>query len=104
MSGSQHRPLIAERVQRREAFAFTTGEDLEDIKAALEQLSAQIRQEVPNCTEPVFGEIVAGRGTLATRQDVNALKRELTDLVEARFQRLDVKLDQVLATLGKTNH
>ncbi|MEU6718347.1 hypothetical protein ABZ897_43350 [Nonomuraea sp. NPDC046802] len=67
-------------------------------------MPAQIRQEVLDYTEPVFGEIMAGRATLATRQDVDELKQELTDLVEARFQSLDAKLDQILAALGTTDN
>jgi chromosome segregation ATPase len=124
MSALQHRAHLADRVQRLEAWAFRTGADVADIKAAVEELPAVIRQDVLAYTEPVFGEIMAGRATLATKEDLNDLERRLTELMEKRFgsvdtefrsvnarfesvdaklQSLDAKLDQVLAALGKTD-
>ncbi|WP_327580895.1 hypothetical protein OHA25_33415 [Nonomuraea sp. NBC_00507] len=124
MAAQQHQAHIADRVQRLEAWAFRTGADVADIKAAVETLPAVIRQEVLAYPEPVFGEIIAGRSTLATKEDLNDLERRLTELMEKRFgsvdtefrsvnarfesvdaklQSLDTKLDQVLAAVGKTD-
>ncbi|WP_188193933.1 hypothetical protein [Nonomuraea sp. SYSU D8015] len=114
MTAPQHRAHIADRVQRLEAWAFTASADVADIKAAVEQPPAVIREEVLAYTEPVFGEIMAGRATLATKENLDDLERRLTELVETRFRTVDVKLDQrfqavdakldqVLAALGKTD-
>jgi hypothetical protein len=52
----------------------------------------------------VFGEIMAGGATLATREDLQALEQRLTDALrsidgklERRFSGLESRLDQVLA-------
>ncbi|WP_164903762.1 hypothetical protein [Nonomuraea polychroma] len=42
----QNRAHIADRVQRLEAWAFRTGADVAEIKAAVEKLHAVIRQEI----------------------------------------------------------
>jgi hypothetical protein len=97
MTAPQHRAQLATRVQRLEAAAFTLGSDVADIKAGVEQLPHVIRQEILEYTEPVFGEIMAGRATLATRQDLEALERRLGERMDA----LGAKLDQILAVLGQ---
>lgn len=97
-----------------------------EIKAAVEQLPTLIRQEMLDYAGPVFEEIMAGSATLATKEQVDALERRLTDLtdlvktrfesmetrfesmetrfesMETRFQSIDAKLDQVLAAVGRT--
>jgi hypothetical protein len=87
---------LADRVQRLESFAFIAGGDLADIKAGLEQLPAAIRAEILEYTEPVLGEIMTGRVTLPTRQDLQAMEQRLNN----RLSRLESRLDQVLAALG----
>ncbi|NBE98116.1 hypothetical protein FE391_33650 [Nonomuraea sp. KC401] len=93
MTAPQHRAHLTDRVQRLESWAFAAGAD---IKAAVEQLPGTIRQEILDYTSPVLGEIMAGRATLATRQDVDDLKQEMS----SRFASMDAKLDQILAALG----
>lgn len=83
------------RIQRLEAAAFVAGTDLTEIKAKIGELPHFIRAEILEYTEPVFGEIMAGRATLATRQDLDALEQRLGGKIEA----LDGKLDQVLDLL-----
>ncbi|MEV4172501.1 hypothetical protein [Nonomuraea sp. NPDC049709] len=99
----QHREHLADRVQRLESFAVISGGDLADIKsdvtdikAALQQLPAAIGAEILEYTEPVLGEIMAGRATLATRQDLQAMEQRLDN----RLSGLESRLDQVLASLG----
>ncbi|NBE93956.1 hypothetical protein FE391_08375 [Nonomuraea sp. KC401] len=87
---------LTDRVQRLESWAFAAGADVADIKAAVEQLPGTIGQEILDYTSPVLGEIMAGRATLATRQDVDDLKREMS----SRFASMDAKLDRILAALG----
>ncbi|MBB3733075.1 hypothetical protein [Nonomuraea dietziae] len=72
---------------------------MSEVKAAVEQLPAAIRQEILEYTEPVFGEIMAGRATLATKQDLEAFEQRLVDLVQNRMGALDAKVDQILAAL-----
>lgn len=110
MTAPQHRVHLADRVQRPEAWAFAAGADVADIKAAVEQLPSAIRQEILEYTEPVFGEIMAGGATLATREDAQALEqrvmeglRALDGKLERRFSGLESRLDQVLAALAKTD-
>ncbi|MGI5289518.1 hypothetical protein ACQEVF_40125 [Nonomuraea polychroma] len=93
----QNRAHIADRVQRLEAWAFRTGADVADIKAAVEKLPTVIRQEILDYTEPVFGEIMAGRATLATKEDLNDLERRLTELMEKRFGSVDAEFRSVNA-------
>ncbi|MDP4507748.1 hypothetical protein [Nonomuraea turcica] len=95
----QQRAHIADRVQRLEAWAFTVNTNLAGIKAAEEQLPAVIREEVLAYTEPVLGEIMAGRGTLATKEDLNDLERRLTELMEKRFESVDAEFRSVNARL-----
>ncbi|MET8991432.1 hypothetical protein ABZW49_38780 [Nonomuraea wenchangensis] len=95
MTAPQHRAQLADRVQRLEAAAFRLGVDLGDIKTAVEQLPTTIRQEILEYTEPVFGEIMAGNASLATKEDLDQLK----DLFETRFAQMDAKLDRLLAAL-----
>ncbi|TMR14648.1 hypothetical protein ETD86_28510 [Nonomuraea turkmeniaca] len=95
----QQRAHIADRVQRLEAWAFTVDAGMADIKAAEEQLPAMIREEVLAYTEPVFGEIMAGRATLATKEDLNDLERRLTELMEKRFESVDARFESVDAKL-----
>jgi hypothetical protein len=102
----QHREHLADRVQRLESFAFISGGDLADIKGdvtdiktGLEQLPATIRAEILEYTEPVLGEIMAGRATLATRQDLQAMEQRLDDSLSRRESRLD----QVLAALSRAD-
>jgi hypothetical protein len=102
----QHREHLADRVQRLESFAFISGGDLADIKGdvtdiktGLEQLPATIRAEILEYTEPVLGEIMAGRATLATRQDLQAMEQRLDD----RLSRRESRLDQVLAALSRAD-
>ncbi|MGP3957870.1 hypothetical protein ACTWPT_17850 [Nonomuraea sp. 3N208] len=97
MAAPQHRAHIAGRVQRLEAWAFRTGADVADIKVAVEKLPAVIRQEVLANAEPVFGEIMAGRATLATKEDLNDLERRLTELMEKRFGSVDTEFRSVNA-------
>ncbi|MEU6729835.1 hypothetical protein ABZ917_39550 [Nonomuraea wenchangensis] len=97
MTAPQHRAQLAERVQRLEAAAFRLGSDLGDIKTAVEQLPTTIRQEILEYTEPVFGEIMAGNASLATKENLDQLK----DLVETRFAQVDAKLDRLLAALSQ---
>ncbi|MED7931774.1 hypothetical protein SMD20_46670 [Nonomuraea sp. LP-02] len=95
MTAPQHRAQLADRVQRLEAAAFRLGVDLGEIKTAVEQLPTTIRQEILDYTEPVFGEIMAGNASLATKEDLDQLK----DLFETRFTQMDAKLDRLLAAL-----
>ncbi|MGW5157712.1 hypothetical protein ACWEPN_19740 [Nonomuraea wenchangensis] len=95
MTAPQHRAQLADRVQRLEAAAFRLGVDLGEIKTAVEQLPTTIRQEILEYTEPVFGEIMAGNASLATKEDLDQLK----DLFETRFTQMDAKLDRLLAAL-----
>ncbi|MEV0231659.1 hypothetical protein [Nonomuraea sp. NPDC050786] len=83
---------LADRVQRLEAWAVTVDGDIANTKA---KLPAMIREEILNYTEPVFGEIMAGNATLATKEHLNALERRLTDRMDTRFQAVDAKFDQV---------
>ncbi|MEU4329915.1 hypothetical protein [Nonomuraea dietziae] len=98
MTAPQHR-TAGGPVQRLEAAAFTLGADVSEAKAAVEQLPAAIRQEILEYTKPVFGEIMAGRATLATKQDLEAFEQRLVDLVQNRMGALDAKVDQILAAL-----
>jgi hypothetical protein len=87
----------SDRVQRLEAWAFGVGADLADIKARLDELPSQVRQEILEYTEPVFGEIMAGRATMATKQDLDAVEQRLggkIDALAARFDRLLAALDK----------
>ncbi|MEV1241168.1 hypothetical protein ACIBO2_07380 [Nonomuraea sp. NPDC050022] len=105
MTAPQHRAQLAARVQRLEAAAFTLGSDLGDIKAAVDQLPQTIRQEILEYTEPVFGEIMAGNASLATKEQLDQLEQrlnDLKDLTEARFGHVDAKLDQILVALAQT--
>ncbi|MEV5559426.1 hypothetical protein AB0L44_37710 [Nonomuraea wenchangensis] len=99
MTAPQHRAQLADRVQRLEAAAFRLGIDLGDIKTAVEQLPTTIRQEILEYTEPVFGEIMAGNASLATKENLDQLEHRLKDLVETRFAQVDAKLDRLLAAL-----
>ncbi|MER7368595.1 hypothetical protein [Nonomuraea wenchangensis] len=102
MTAPQHRAQLADRVQRLEAAAFRLGVDLGDIKTAVEQLPTTIRQEILEYTEPVFGEIMAGNASLATKEDLDQLK-DLVDTrfaqMDTRFAQMDAKLDRLLAAL-----
>ncbi|MEV4065125.1 hypothetical protein [Nonomuraea dietziae] len=42
---------------------------------------------------------MAGRATLATKQDLEAFEQRLVDLVQNRMGALDAKVDQILAAL-----
>jgi hypothetical protein len=95
MTAPQHRAQLADRVERLEATAFRLGADLGDLKAAVEELPATIWQEILEYTEPVFGEIMAGNASLATKEDLDQLK----DLVDNRFAQMDDKLDRLLTAL-----
>ncbi|NJP98905.1 hypothetical protein HCN51_57445 [Nonomuraea sp. FMUSA5-5] len=99
MTAPQHRAQLADRVQRLEAAAFRLGADLGDIKSAVEQLPTTIRQEILDYTEPVFGEIMAGNASLATKEHLDQLEQRLNDLIEIRFSQVDAKLDRLLAAL-----
>ncbi|MEU6794115.1 hypothetical protein ABZ907_20660 [Nonomuraea wenchangensis] len=101
MTAPQHRAQLADRVQRLEAAAFRLGSDLGDIKTAVEQLPTTIRQEILEYTEPVFGEIMAGNASLATKENLDQLEHRLKDLVETRFTQVDAKLDRLLAALSQ---
>uniref|UniRef100_UPI003F491994 hypothetical protein n=1 Tax=Nonomuraea bangladeshensis TaxID=404385 RepID=UPI003F491994 len=101
MTAPQHRAQLAVRVERLEAAAFRLGIDLGDIKTAVEQLPTTIRQEILEYTEPVFGEIMAGKASLATKEDLDQLEYRLKDLVETRFAQMDDKLDRVLTALSQ---
>ncbi|MEV4285557.1 hypothetical protein AB0K40_08625 [Nonomuraea bangladeshensis] len=104
MTAPQHRAQLAVRVERLEAAAFRLGIDLGDIKTAVEQLPTTIRQEILEYTEPVFGEIMAGNASLATKEDLDQLK-ELVDnrfaQMDDRFAQMDDKLDRVLTALSQ---
>ncbi|MEO3805050.1 hypothetical protein [Nonomuraea sp. B1E8] len=54
-----------------------------------------IPQEILEYTEPVFGEIMAGRATLATRQDLEALERRLTGRLDGLTGRVDGLTDRL---------
>ncbi|MGP4104046.1 hypothetical protein [Nonomuraea sp. KM90] len=99
MTAPQHRAQLADRVQRLEAAAFRVGVDVGDIKTAVEQLPNTIRQEILEYTEPVFGEIMAGNASLATKGHLDQLEQRLKDLMETRFGQVDAKLDRLLAAL-----
>ncbi|MGV9387367.1 hypothetical protein ACWDRB_67180 [Nonomuraea sp. NPDC003707] len=99
MTAPQHRAHLADRVQRLEAAAFTLGADVGDIKAAVDQLPHTLRQEILDYTEPVFGEIMAGNASLATKEHLDHLEQRLKDLIETRFGQVDAKLDRLLAAL-----
>jgi DNA-binding transcriptional MerR regulator len=101
MTAPQHRAQLAVRVERLEAAAFRLGIDLGDIKTAVEQLPTTIRQEILEYTEPVFGEIMAGNASLATKEDLDQLEHRLKDLVETRFAQMDDKLDRLLTALSQ---
>ncbi|MGA5761860.1 hypothetical protein [Nonomuraea bangladeshensis] len=101
MTAPQHRAQLAVRVERLEAAAFRLGIDLGDIKTAVEQLPTTIRQEILEYTEPVFGEIMAGKASLATKEDLDQLEHRLKALVETRFAQMDDKLDRVLTALSQ---
>jgi hypothetical protein len=110
MTAPQHRAQLTDRVQRLEAAAFTLGADVADIKSAVEQLPQAIRQEVLEYTEPVFGEIMAGRATLATRKDVegaaaviNATIRAVEARMDDRLAAIEEGMGQILAALGKSD-
>ncbi|MEU4508203.1 hypothetical protein AB0G05_01785 [Nonomuraea wenchangensis] len=81
--------------RHRAAAAFRLGIDLGDIKAAVEQLPTTIRQEILEYTEPVFGEIMAGNASLATKENLDQLEHRLKDLVETRFAQVDTQFAQV---------
>ncbi|MEV6149170.1 hypothetical protein AB0L53_02415 [Nonomuraea sp. NPDC052129] len=105
MTAPQHRAQLAARVQRLEAAAFTLGSDLGDIKATVDQLPQTIRQEILEYTEPVFGEIMAGNASLATKEHLDQLEqrlKDLRDLTESRFGQIDAKLDQLLMAAPQT--
>ncbi|MEV4179373.1 hypothetical protein [Nonomuraea sp. NPDC049709] len=99
MVSPQHRGQLADRVQRLEAAAFRIGVDLGDIKTAVEQLPNTIRQEILEYTEPVFGEIMAGHASLATKEHLDQLEQRLKGLIETRFGQVDAKLDRLLAAV-----
>ncbi|MGP3929073.1 hypothetical protein [Nonomuraea sp. KM88] len=101
MTAPQRRAHIAGRVQHLESWAFTAGGEIADIKAAIDQLPTVIRQEILEYTEPVFGEIMAGRATLATRQDLEALERRLTDRLDGLTDRLDGLTGRVDGLTGR---
>jgi hypothetical protein len=102
----QHRVHLADRVQRLESFAFSSGGDLTDIKGdvtdiktGLKQLPASIRAEILEYTEPVLGEITARQATLATRQDLQTMEQRLDN----RLQALESRLGQALAALSRAD-
>ncbi|MEV0590676.1 hypothetical protein [Nonomuraea cavernae] len=99
MTAPQHRSHLADRAQRLEAAAFTLGADMGDIKTAVDQLPHTIRQEILEYTEPVFGEIMAGNASLATKEHLDQLEQRLKNLMDTRFGQVDAKLDALLAAL-----
>ncbi|WP_433509949.1 hypothetical protein ACQP2T_39395 [Nonomuraea sp. CA-143628] len=131
MTAPQHRAQLTDRVQRLEAAVFTLSSDLgdvksdlRDVKAAVDQLPQTIRQHILEYTEPVFGEIMAGNASLATKEQLDQLEQRvnarlsnlddglsglddrlsgLQDLTEARFSQVDAKLDQLLMVLAQTS-
>ncbi|GAA3681775.1 hypothetical protein GCM10022224_052550 [Nonomuraea antimicrobica] len=98
MTVPQHRVHLVDRVQRLEAAAFALGVDVADIKAAVDQLPATIRQEILEYTEPVFGEIMAGNASLATKEHLDQVEGRLKEhlgQVEGRVEGLKEHLGQV---------
>ncbi|GAA1723771.1 hypothetical protein [Nonomuraea bangladeshensis] len=101
MTAPQHRAQLADRVQRLEATAFRLGAELGDLKTAIEQLPITIRQEFVEYTEPVFGEIMAGKASPATKENLDQLEHRLKDLIETQFAQIDAKVDRLLAALSQ---
>ncbi|MDA0633486.1 hypothetical protein OUY22_08655 [Nonomuraea sp. MCN248] len=95
MSSPQHRLQLVERVKRLESCVFTIDTDVADLKTVVQDLPTTIRQEILDYTEPVFGEIMAGRANLATREDLQRLEQRLTEKFEHRFSAVDTRLDRM---------
>ncbi|MFG1942489.1 hypothetical protein [Nonomuraea sp. NPDC048826] len=86
MSSPQHRVHLVDRVERLESCAFAISADIANLRTVVELL---------DYTAPVFGDIMAGRANLATREDLQKLEQRLTDKFEDRFSGVDARLDGI---------
>ncbi|WP_433509947.1 hypothetical protein ACQP2T_39385 [Nonomuraea sp. CA-143628] len=110
MTAPQHRVQLAARVQRLEVAVCTLASGLGDVKAAVDQLPQTIRQEILEYTEPVFGEIMAGNASLATKEQLDQLEQrlngrldDLKGLTDERFGQVDDRLDQMDKRFGQVD-
>ncbi|MER5643377.1 hypothetical protein [Streptosporangium sp. NPDC002524] len=92
-----------QRVTDLEAWAFRTGEDLDDIKETLRDLPKIIREEVMTYTAPMFEEIM---NRMATKEDLSALSVKVDGLetkvdgLGTKVEGLEAKVDNLDGRMG----